>query len=71
MSGAMSGLDAWLEAPYVDAARAEADFEAWCEHTGTDPDSAGAWERFEADQEEAYDAAMEAHEENRRDAAED
>ena len=40
-------LDAWLEAPYVDAARREAEFEKWCESTGTDPDADGAWEAFE------------------------
>ena len=43
----MQGLDAWLEAPYVDAARREAEFEQWCEATGTDPEADDAWERFE------------------------
>jgi hypothetical protein len=40
-------LDAYLEAPYVDAARREAEFEKWCEATGTDPDDDGSWEAFE------------------------
>lgn len=41
-------LDAWLEAPYVDAARRESEFDAWCQTTDTDPESEGAWEKFDA-----------------------
>ena len=51
----MNGLDAWLEAPYVNRAREEEAFEAWCESTGTDPDAPDAWDRFEEAIEEAHD----------------
>lgn len=40
-------LDSWLEAPYVNAARQEAAFEAWCEREGVEFDADDAWERFE------------------------
>ncbi len=49
----MHGLDAWLEAPYVDAARREADFERWCEandREGSDAD----WDAFEDFLEDQY-----------------
>lgn len=44
----MHGLDAWLEAPYVNAARQEEAFEKWCEATDTDPEASDAWDLFEA-----------------------
>lgn len=40
-------LDRYLEAPYVDAARAEADFEEWCTANGVDCEDADAWEQYE------------------------
>lgn len=51
----MRGLDEWLEAPYTDAAKREADFEAWCEANRVDPEGLTAWDEFEeflADQQE-------------------
>lgn len=39
-------LDRWLEAPYVDAARDEADYEKWCEAQGLDP-AFDHWEQYE------------------------
>lgn len=55
----MHGLDAWLEAPYVNAAREEAAFEAWCEQSETDPEAPDAWDRFEQAMADAYDDARE------------
>lgn len=49
----MMGLDAWLEAPYVDAARREADFERWVE--ANEPE-------LDLDDQEAFDAAWERYE---------
>jgi hypothetical protein len=40
-------LDRWLEAPYVDAAKQQVDFEKWCEANDVDPDADDAWEQFE------------------------
>lgn len=49
----MSGLDAWLERPYVKAA-AEADaFFDWCEREDVDPDSPEAGRLYD----EAVEAA--------------
>lgn len=57
----MMGYDAWLEAPYVDAARREADFERWAEQNLPDLDwddngaMGDAWDQFDqflADQDE-------------------
>lgn len=39
-------LDRWLEAPYVNAAKDEADYEAWCEAKGLDP-ADDHWTEFE------------------------
>jgi len=51
----MQGLDAWLEAPYVNRAREEADFERWLEANpqddldlDKDADNETAWERYES-----------------------
>ena len=55
----MMGLDAWLEAPYVDASRQEAAFEAWCEREDVDLDAPDAWERFEAAMEDEREAYLE------------
>ena len=64
MSG-LPGFDAWLEAPYVNAAKRDAEFETWCEKQDDlgdldDPQVFdAAWERFEAEQdawaEDGYD----------------
>lgn len=43
----MSGYDSWLESPYTNAARYEAEYEAWCETKGYDP-ATPHWEEFEA-----------------------
>ena len=49
----MMGYDAWLESPYTNRAREEADFEAWVEKNMPDldwDDEAAcdeAWTRFE------------------------
>lgn len=53
----MSSYDRWLEAPYVDAARQEAAFEAWCEANDVEFDADDAWDRFETEQAEAWEAA--------------
>lgn len=51
MSDPFARYDAWLEAPYVDRAKQEADFERWCEAEGLtwldDRGEAEAWERYE------------------------
>lgn len=47
----MRGLDAWLEKPYVDAARRDAAYEAFCERNGYDPDDSASEEAFEDHQE--------------------
>lgn len=52
----MSGYDAWLEKPYVDAARRDADFEAFCEQAGLDMEDEASWDKFE----EAMNAESEA-----------
>jgi hypothetical protein len=52
----MRGLDAWLEAPYVDAARREDDYVKWCEANELDP-SEDHWDDFE---DAMYDAAEDA-----------
>lgn len=52
----MKGFDAWLEKPYTDAAKREADFEAFCEREGLDPEDDASWTRFEGWQEELYDS---------------
>lgn len=39
--------DQWLEKPYDDAAKREAEFEAFCEEHDLDPESKEAWEEFE------------------------
>jgi hypothetical protein len=68
----VNGLDAWLEAPYVNRAREEEAFEHWCEETGTDPDAPGAWDRFEEDMEEdRRDAEMDAAEARAEEAHDD
>jgi elongation factor P hydroxylase len=43
----MSAHQAWLEAPYDQAARLEAAFEYWCEDNGRDVDDEEAFEEFE------------------------
>lgn len=49
----MQGLDDWLEAPYVNAAREEALFEEWAERNQPDLDwddddaMSAAWDKFE------------------------
>lgn len=43
----MSGHQEWLEAPYTDAARQQADFEQWCEANDVDPETREAWPAFE------------------------
>jgi hypothetical protein len=63
----MQGLDAWLEAPYVDAARQQDEFERWCDAEDVDPDAPDAWDRFEADCEDRAEAADEARAEARMD----
>lgn len=50
-----AAYDRWLEAPYVEAAQREADFENWCEREGVDPDDADAYDRFERWVEDQYD----------------
>lgn len=57
MHDAMAGLDAWLEAPYVNRARDEADFEAWCEREDVDPEAPTAWDDFEQAMENAREDA--------------
>lgn len=47
----MSGFDGaaydrWLEAPYVEAAQREADYERWCESQDLDP-SEDHWDEFD------------------------
>lgn len=43
----MRGHQEYLEAPYTNAARREAEFEGWCEENDIDPESPDAWDRFE------------------------
>lgn len=43
----MSGYDAWLERPYVEAAKRDAEFEQWCEQFDVDPEDDDAFDRFE------------------------
>lgn len=52
-------LDNWLEAPYTNAARREAEFEEFCDREGIDPDAPDAWERFEDALNDEYDARRE------------
>jgi hypothetical protein len=63
----MQGLDQWLEAPYVNAAREEAAFEAWCEREDVDYDAPDAWERFEAAMEDEREDYAERRAEARMD----
>lgn len=56
----MRGYDAWLEAPYVDAAAREEAFEKWCEENDVEFDAPDAWDRFD---EEMADRAQDAAEE--------
>jgi hypothetical protein len=65
--GAMDGLDAWLEAPYTNRAREEAEFEAWCESTGRNPESDEAWEHFEQAMADAQEDSLIAAAERRAD----
>lgn len=53
----MSGHQEWLEAPYTDAARREAEFETWCEINDVDPEGPMAWEEFEEFLSEQYEDA--------------
>lgn len=48
----MRGYDEWLEAPYVNAAREQDNYERWCEANDLDPedDNWGAYEDFLEDQ---------------------
>lgn len=43
----LPGLDAWLEAPYVQAAKEAEAFEAWCEQEGLDPDAPGVNDAYD------------------------
>lgn len=52
----MRGYDAWLERPYVDAARQEEAFEKWCEAEDVEFDAPDAWERFEAAMADEWEA---------------
>lgn len=53
--------DAWLEAPYQ-RAHAEGDaFIDWCESRNIDYESDDAWNRFQADMDDAREAAAEAY----------
>lgn len=59
----MYGLDAWLEAPYVDAARREEEFERFCGQQDVNPEDADAWTRFEEYvEDQMYDAELDAAE---------
>ena len=44
-------LDRYLEAPYVNAAKDEADYEAWCEAKGLDP----MYDHWDAYEDARYD----------------
>lgn len=43
----MKGYDEWLEAPYVEAAKLEAEYERFCEQENLDPDLESTKARFE------------------------
>lgn len=42
----MRGFDEWLEAPYVDAARKQDEYEQWCEANDLNPEDDN-WQAFE------------------------
>lgn len=58
----MSAYDSWLEAPYVQAAQEEAAFEKWCEDNDVEFDAPDAWQRFEDEMAERWEAAADAAE---------
>lgn len=57
MTDPMAGLDSWLEAPYVDAARYSDEYEQWCENEGIDPEGDN-YAAFEKARDDAMEAAM-------------
>lgn len=51
----MTGHQEWLEAPYTNASRQEAEYETWLDkHPELDPEE-DHWETFEAEMAELYD----------------
>ena len=54
----MHGLDAWLEAPYVNAARDADAYEDWCEREDLDS-SEDHWDAFEDAMAAEYEGRME------------
>ena len=48
MTSPFRDFDSWLESPYTNRAREEAEFEEWCEKHDYDMDDPESWRIFES-----------------------